>query len=220
LSSPTISVADAACDPDGSEPVPPASTAADAEDTEGNGSNEEQADPEPDPDPEDTDGKIKVQGNGAMYAHEAVDRLRQIKKNDPLRERGFQIVLDWIKHNGGDVPDPLAVALSLSKKCVQQFGYTTVMMDDLSRVEQILCDRLGLDRNLPMSERKVKSQKRRGLTPRERYLADILHLVQAIIEGLNEHLKKKKPTAPCILLPSDVEDITERLSVLTPGQPW
>lgn len=34
-----------------------------------------------------------------QYAHQAIDALKRIPKNDPLRKRGFQIVTDWIKAN-------------------------------------------------------------------------------------------------------------------------
>jgi ParB-like chromosome segregation protein Spo0J len=38
-------------------------------------------------------------GVGVSRAHEAINCLRRIPKNDRLRKRGFQIVTDWIKHN-------------------------------------------------------------------------------------------------------------------------
>jgi ParB-like chromosome segregation protein Spo0J len=43
--------------------------------------------------------EIKVQGVGVTHAHEAINCLKRIPKNDGLRKRGFQIVTDWIKHN-------------------------------------------------------------------------------------------------------------------------
>lgn len=46
--------------------------------------------------PESVEGVAK--GVGVIKGHEAVDCLRRIPKNDPSRNRGFQIVLDWIKH--------------------------------------------------------------------------------------------------------------------------
>jgi len=42
----------------------------------------------------DTNGKP---GKGVILANEAINCLIRIPKNDPLRERGFQIVMDWIK---------------------------------------------------------------------------------------------------------------------------
>lgn len=38
-------------------------------------------------------------GVGVTRANEAINALSRIPKNDRLRERGFQIVMDWIKHN-------------------------------------------------------------------------------------------------------------------------
>jgi hypothetical protein len=43
-------------------------------------------------------GEIKVQGKGVILAQEAINSLRRIRKNDALRERAFQIVEDWIRH--------------------------------------------------------------------------------------------------------------------------
>jgi len=40
----------------------------------------------------------KPSGVGALRGYEAVDCLRRIPKNDPTRNRGFQIVMDWIRH--------------------------------------------------------------------------------------------------------------------------
>ena len=46
------------------------------------------------------DGKgIRIQGVGVMHAHEAINCLRRIPKNDALRKRAFQLVTDWIKYN-------------------------------------------------------------------------------------------------------------------------
>ncbi len=39
----------------------------------------------------------KLQGVGVMRAQEAVDCLKRIPKNDPLRESGFKIVRDWMR---------------------------------------------------------------------------------------------------------------------------
>jgi hypothetical protein len=36
---------------------------------------------------------------GTIRAHEAINCLMRIPKNDALRERGFQIVMDWIRQN-------------------------------------------------------------------------------------------------------------------------
>ena len=44
-------------------------------------------------------GKIKADGVGITYANEAIDRLSRIPRDDPHRERGFQIVRDWMKFN-------------------------------------------------------------------------------------------------------------------------
>lgn len=41
----------------------------------------------------------KFRGVGVLRANEAIDALKRIPKNDPLRKRGFQIVTDWIKAN-------------------------------------------------------------------------------------------------------------------------
>lgn len=41
-------------------------------------------------------GKTPV---GVIRANEAIDCLKRIPKNDPLRKRGFQVVTDWIRHN-------------------------------------------------------------------------------------------------------------------------
>ena len=50
--------------------------------------------------PEPTaNGKIRVLGVGVDRAHEAINCLRKIPRNDGLRKRGFQIVADWIKQN-------------------------------------------------------------------------------------------------------------------------
>lgn len=41
----------------------------------------------------------QVQGKGIACANEAINCLIRIPKNDALRKRGFQIVMDWIKAN-------------------------------------------------------------------------------------------------------------------------
>ncbi len=48
-------------------------------------------------DPGTADGKFK--GVGVIHAHEAINSLTRIPKNDALRKRGFQLVTDWIRHN-------------------------------------------------------------------------------------------------------------------------
>jgi ParB-like chromosome segregation protein Spo0J len=55
--------------------------------------------PAPEPIEEEDSGEIKVQGVGVIRAHEAINCLTRIPKNDQLRKRGFQIVTDWIRHN-------------------------------------------------------------------------------------------------------------------------
>lgn len=41
----------------------------------------------------------EIKGMGVICANEAINCLIRIKKNDPLRKRGFQIVKDWIRRN-------------------------------------------------------------------------------------------------------------------------
>jgi ParB family chromosome partitioning protein len=43
-------------------------------------------------------GEIKAQGVGVIRAHEAINILSRIPKNDRLLDSGFRIVEDWIKH--------------------------------------------------------------------------------------------------------------------------
>lgn len=52
---------------------------------------------EQDEDKPETTGEIK--GKGVIIANEAINCLARIPKNDALRKRGFQIVMDWIKAN-------------------------------------------------------------------------------------------------------------------------
>lgn len=47
----------------------------------------------------DADAEIKLKGKGVIIAHEAINVLSRIPKNDQLRKRGFQIVTDWIRKN-------------------------------------------------------------------------------------------------------------------------
>jgi len=46
--------------------------------------------------PESTVG---LRGMGVIRAHEAINCLKRIPKDDGLRKRGFQVVADWLKHN-------------------------------------------------------------------------------------------------------------------------
>lgn len=41
----------------------------------------------------------RAKSKAIFLANEAIDALKKIPKNDPLRKRGFQIVTDWIKAN-------------------------------------------------------------------------------------------------------------------------
>lgn len=50
---------------------------------------------DPDNNPEDR----KSRGKGLTIAHEAINLLATIPKNDALRKRGFQVVLDWVQRN-------------------------------------------------------------------------------------------------------------------------
>jgi hypothetical protein len=45
------------------------------------------------------DGEIKSRGVGVALANEAINCLIRIPKNDALRERGFEIVADWVESN-------------------------------------------------------------------------------------------------------------------------
>jgi hypothetical protein len=51
------------------------------------------------PPEEKTNGEIKERGVGVIRAHEAINCLTRIPKNDASRKRGFQIVKDWIRKN-------------------------------------------------------------------------------------------------------------------------
>ncbi len=46
---------------------------------------------------EEEEGSKK--GVGIRLAHEAINSLTRIPKNDHFRKRGFQIVTDWIRRN-------------------------------------------------------------------------------------------------------------------------
>ncbi len=39
----------------------------------------------------------RAKSKAIFIANEAIDALKRIPKNDPLRKRGFQIVTDWIR---------------------------------------------------------------------------------------------------------------------------
>jgi hypothetical protein len=54
--------------------------------------------PKPESEPEPAPGVLR--GKGVALAHEAINCLIRIPKNDALRKRGFQIVMDWIKGHG------------------------------------------------------------------------------------------------------------------------
>lgn len=41
----------------------------------------------------------EIKGVGIIRANEAINSLTRIPKNDALRKRGFQLVMDWIRHN-------------------------------------------------------------------------------------------------------------------------
>jgi transcriptional regulator with XRE-family HTH domain len=61
------------------------------------------------PKPAKDDYGTGIIGKGVFIAHEAINRLKDIRRDDPLRERGFQIVTDWCKANsstGVDVAPP------------------------------------------------------------------------------------------------------------------
>jgi transcriptional regulator with XRE-family HTH domain len=55
------------------------------------------AEPLPDPDPSNDPEDSKIPKKGIRLAHEALNYLTRIPKNDHFRKRGFQIVTDWIK---------------------------------------------------------------------------------------------------------------------------
>lgn len=49
---------------------------------------------------EDTEPKEGTpRGKGVILANEAINCLSRIPKNDPLRQRGLQIVVDWVRRN-------------------------------------------------------------------------------------------------------------------------
>jgi ParB-like chromosome segregation protein Spo0J len=58
------------------------------------------ADPDPptQPEPSAEPSRPGPRGVGVRWANEAIDCLKRIPKDDPLRGRAFQIVSDWIRH--------------------------------------------------------------------------------------------------------------------------
>lgn len=56
---------------------------------------EEEEEPDPDTDP----AARRIRGKGIELAHEAINCLIRIPKNDALRSRGLQLVTDWIRRN-------------------------------------------------------------------------------------------------------------------------
>src|SRR5262249_49748196 len=48
---------------------------------------------------EDDGGELKLRGKGVFLANEAINCLARIPKDDALRGRGLQLVLDWITNN-------------------------------------------------------------------------------------------------------------------------
>src|SRR5207244_244793 len=53
------------------------------------------------PDPDSDPKTHKSRGQGVALAHEAINCLSRIPKNDGLRKRAFQMVTDWINGNQG-----------------------------------------------------------------------------------------------------------------------
>jgi hypothetical protein len=51
------------------------------------------------PEPREEKPEGTSRGVGVARAHEAINYLIRIPKNDGLRKRGFQIVADWIEAN-------------------------------------------------------------------------------------------------------------------------
>lgn len=69
----------------------------------GGGRQEASPDPGTPPEPESGNGEargpIKSLGVGVARANEAINCLKKIPRDDPLRKRAFEIVKDWIRHN-------------------------------------------------------------------------------------------------------------------------
>jgi hypothetical protein len=83
--------------------------------------------------------EIKELGKGVYLANEAINSLSRIPRDDALRERGFQIVEDWIMGNG---PKPLRPEL-------------VALLDKL--------DEIGRQRELPAAVGKIAAKLRRLL---------------------------------------------------------
>jgi len=94
--------------------------------------------------------EVKLRGVGVSRAHEALNCLMRIPKNDPLRERGFQVVADWIDQNHDDRQHVLcpreilksikeAVANTLSS-CSDEDrgGYCLAIAEELDRMARTL----------------------------------------------------------------------------------
>lgn len=57
------------------------------------------SDPSPADDPDTNPSARDSRGKGIQVAHEAINLLAQIPKNDAHRKRGFQIVEEWVQRN-------------------------------------------------------------------------------------------------------------------------
>lgn len=73
------------------------------------------------------EAEIKELGVGTIHAHKAIDCLKNIPSDDLLRKRGFQIVSDWIKHNGGsgstDRVKPSATSAEIDRRFDELLEY-------------------------------------------------------------------------------------------------
>jgi hypothetical protein len=58
-------------------------------------------DQEPEEERDPATGTFKLRGVGLRLAHEAINSLARIPKNDVLRKRGFEVITDWIRRNHG-----------------------------------------------------------------------------------------------------------------------
>ena len=47
----------------------------------------------------ESEGERQIIGKGVFLAHEAINHLTRIPKNDALRERGLEIVMDWCRRS-------------------------------------------------------------------------------------------------------------------------
>lgn len=57
--------------------------------------------------------ELQLNGVGLLRANEALNALSRIQKDDPFRERGLQMVADWIEHNG-NAPRPTTITTSMA----------------------------------------------------------------------------------------------------------